>query len=339
MFPSTISSYVLLIAKAVEEEGYDSEELFRSLDMDPAGLSDPNMRYSFDSVQNLWIAAAKLTKDDCFGLKAAQQWHPTTLHALGYAWFASDSLKDALERMVRYIRMVSTAAKARLDEDEQGYRFILEYEAKVLNFEPVAAAVEAAMAILVSMCRLSFDSELNPLMVCFKQVEPACSDRLQEYFQSPIYFEQPENGILFSHAALEMCLPTANAVLAGSNDRLIKEYLARLDKSILSTQVRAHLLELLPSGHFNEERMASLLNVSLRSLQRKLKEEETSFKVLLEDTRCELAKNYINDSSLSISEITYLLGFSEPSNFTRAFKRWQGMSPSAYREGLQQLSV
>ncbi len=339
MFPSTISSYVLLIAKAVEEDGYDSEVLFRSLDMDPAGLSDPNVRYSFASVKRLWEAAARLTNDACFGLKAAQHWHPTTLHALGYAWFASDSLKDALERVVRYVRLVSTAAKARLEKEEEGYRFVLEYEANAQGLEPAVEAVEAAMVILVRMCRLSFDSELNPLMVCFKQMEPVCSSRLQQYFQSPVYFEQPENGILFSHEVLDMSLPTANAILAGSNDRLIKEYLARLDKSILSTQVSAHLLELLPSGHINEERMASLLHVSLRSLQRRLKQEETTFKTLLENTRRELAENYIKDNSLSISEITYLLGFSEPSNFTRAFKRWQGVSPSAYREGIQQTSV
>ncbi len=339
MFPSTISSYVLLIAKAVEEDGHDSEALFRSLDMDPAGLSDPHVRYSFASVQRLWEAAAWLTNDACFGLKAAQHWHPTTLHALGYAWFASDSLKDALERVVRYVRLVSTAAKALLVEDKKGYRFVLEYEENAQGMEPAVEAVDAAMAILVGMCRLSYDGELNPLAVWLKRTEPVCSDRLLAYFQSPVYFEQQENSILFSHEVLEMALPTANVILAGNNDRLIKEYLARLDKGILSAQVSARLLELLPSGHINEERMASLLNVSLRSLQRRLKKEGTTFKTQLEDTRRELAENYIRDNSLSISEITYLLGFSEPSNFTRAFKRWQGMSPSAYREGLQQTSV
>jgi len=307
--------------------------LFLSLDMDPAGLRDPHVRYSFESVQRLWGAAAQLTNDTCFGLNAAQHWHPTTLHALGYAWFASESLRDALERMVRYVRLVSTAAKARLDEDTRGYRFTLEYEA---NIQPAVEAVDAALAILVSMCRLSYDGELNPLAICLKRTEPVCSDQLLQYFQCPVYFEQSEDSVLFSHDVLETSLPTANAILAGNNDRLIKEYLARLDKSVLSAQVKARLLELLPSGNINEERMASLLNVSLRSLQRKLKEEDTGFKTLLEDTRRELAENYIRDNSLSISEITYLLGFSEPSNFTRAFKRWQGISPSAYREGLQQ---
>lgn len=340
MFPSTISSYVLLIAKALEEDGHDSEALFRQLGMDPAGLSDPHVRYPVTSVQKLWKAAAQLTNDACFGLKAAQHWHPTTLHALGYAWFASNSLKDALQRIERYVRLVSTAAKARLEQEEKGHRFILEYDEIIQEKEEAEVmateAIEAALAILVRMCRLSFDDELNPLKISFQHAEPVCSNRIRQYFQCPVYFEQPENSILFSHEVLNTRLPTANAILAGNNDRLIKEYLARLDKSILSAQVKARLLELLPSGQVNEERMASLLNVSLRSLQRKLKEEGTTFKALLEATRHELAENYIRDSSLSISEITYLLGFSEPSNFTRAFKRWQGVSPSVYREELQQ---
>ena len=332
MFPSTISSYVLLIAKALEEEGHDSRALFHELELDPACLTDPNARYSYASVTRLWKAAVQLSGDTCFGLKAARHWHPTTLHALGYAWFASQSLMDALERMVRYIRLVSTAASARLEKQEDGYGFFLEYPVKQ---KPADAAVDAAMAILVGMCRLSYDGELNPLAVYLQHPEPDCSARLQAHFHSPVYFGQAKNGMLFSNDVLDTPLPTANAVLAANNDRLIKEYLARLDKSILSAQVRAHLLELLPSGHVNEERMASLLNVSLRSLQRKLKEEGTSFKALLEDTRRELAESYIRDNSLSISEITYLLGFSEPGNFTRAFKRWHRLSPSAYRETLQ----
>ena len=77
--------------------------------------------------------------------------------------------------------------------------------------------------------------------------------------------------------------------------------------------------------------MASSLNLSVRSLQRKLSDENTNYKHLLDETRRELAMNYLGNSRLTINEITYLLGFSDPSNFTRAFRRWQGESPSNYR--------
>jgi AraC-like DNA-binding protein len=96
-------------------------------------------------------------------------------------------------------------------------------------------------------------------------------------------------------------------------------------------RVKVALLEHLPSGHVSEEEIAQGLHLSLRTLQRKLRDEGTSYKELLDETRRELATEYIKNPHVSISEITYLLGFSEPSNFSRAFKRWTGSSPSAFR--------
>lgn len=92
-------------------------------------------------------------------------------------------------------------------------------------------------------------------------------------------------------------------------------------------QVRASIIERLPDGRPNQEDIAQTLNTSLRSLQRRLKDEDTNFKALLTETQQKLALHYIKNSSRTIGEITYLLGFSEPSNFTRAFKRWTGKSP------------
>ena len=97
-------------------------------------------------------------------------------------------------------------------------------------------------------------------------------------------------------------------------------------------QVKTKLIQELPSGHICEENIAEDLYMSQRSLQRRLREEGTTYKELLNETRRDLAAQYIKVSGVSINEITYLLGFSEPSNFSRAFKRWTGVSPSEYRQ-------
>jgi AraC-like DNA-binding protein len=96
-------------------------------------------------------------------------------------------------------------------------------------------------------------------------------------------------------------------------------------------QVKTKLVDHLPSGAITEKDIADLLNMSLRSLQRKLEEKGYTYKQLLEETRRELAEQYIRNSRLSLGEITYMLGFSELSNFSRAFKRWTGKSPQHYR--------
>ena len=97
-------------------------------------------------------------------------------------------------------------------------------------------------------------------------------------------------------------------------------------------RVRATIIERLPDGTPSQGNIAELLHVSMRSLQRRLNNENTNFKELLEGTRHELALRYIREQHRTIGEITYLLGFSEPSNFSRAFRRWTGMSPAEYRE-------
>ncbi|MEA2094390.1 MAG: helix-turn-helix transcriptional regulator, partial [Pseudomonadota bacterium] len=109
------------------------------------------------------------------------------------------------------------------------------------------------------------------------------------------------------------------------------DYLARFDRANITMQVRSKIIEQLHDGAPKQEDIAGTLHVSLRSLQRKLKDEHTSYKTLLENTRQQLAMQYLRDSQRSIGEITYLLGFAEPSNFTRAFRRWTGQSPGEFR--------
>ena len=96
--------------------------------------------------------------------------------------------------------------------------------------------------------------------------------------------------------------------------------------------IRKWVLDGYHAGTYHPQQCRRPARADLRSLQRKLHEQDTSFKELLSNTQQELALFYIRDSNRSIGEITYLLGFSEPSNFTRAFKRWTGQSPAEYRE-------
>jgi AraC-like DNA-binding protein len=138
-------------------------------------------------------------------------------------------------------------------------------------------------------------------------------------------------GLVVSRTDAESALPTANAELAQANDRVVQSYLARLDGASIRVRVQSLLVDLLPGGAVQEDLVASRLALSVRTLQRRLREEGTSFKSVLDETRRELAGRYLADPDYSIGEITFLLGFSEASNFTRAFRRWYGRPPAAMR--------
>jgi AraC-like DNA-binding protein len=326
---STISSWALLVAKALEAEGQDSNALFLRAGLDPAKLTDPDARFSADGMVRLWRLAARATGDAYFGLKAASFWHPTTMNALGYSWMASDSLRDALARIARYGRIVSTMVDMRFEEFDD--HFVFEFAPPMAGAEMPPEAIDAALATFVSMCRTSYGDDFHPLRVVTQRPEFDDPTRYLAFFCAPVEFSGPDNILYFAKESLEAHLLTANPRLARINDRVITEYLAQFDKDSTSMRVRARLIDLLSAGDVAQQDVADSLHMSLRTLQRKLHEENTSYKALLEETRRQLAGQYLRQARLSVSEVTYLLGFSEPSNFTRAFKRWTGHTPSEFR--------
>ena len=333
MHISTISSWVLLIAETLKSYGVDYRKLFRKAGMDPTHLADSNARFDFLSVTKLWDMALEETKDPCFGLVTVNHWHPTSMHALGYSWLASPSLMEAFDRLQRYIRIVNNAVEVTITPEKNHTTEII-LGTSLQSYQGSIAAYDAALAVLIHMCRLNYGRDLDPVKIRTRRPEPSstCRDRLNAFFRSPIEYDADEIAVYFENSALEKHLPASNIELARANDKVIDEYLSHLDGVSIGIRTKAKITELLPSGSVNEEKIAAILNLSVRSMQRKLKEEGSSFKELLNQTRQELAEQYIENSRLSINEITYLLGFSDPANFSRAFKRWHGVSPSQYRD-------
>ena len=331
---SALSSWVLCISKAIDSYGLDSRELFSQAGLDHSRLHDPVARFSYPAVGRLWELATRLTGDSGFGLTVANYWHPTTLHALGYAWLASSNLEEAFERAVRYSRIVNTAAGGilRVERNAQTYRVVVGGEG--LSQPPAQVSVEAALAMLMVMCRAAYGAEFRPLRVTLRRQKPDCADRFSEMFGAPVIFSEPENAIWIEPAVVSQPLITANPELVRINDQIVTDYLAQLDRADVIMRVRSKLVERLPGGRVDEEDIAQSINMSRRSLQRRLHDQGMSFTQLLENTRRELGLQYVRDSRYSFNEVAYLLGFSEPGNFSRAFKRWHGKSPSQYRQAM-----
>ena len=154
-------------------------------------------------------------------------------------------------------------------------------------------------------------------------------------FRAPVQFEAEESLLRFPRDAFEQRLDDGNPELAEHNEAVLRRSLEQLQAASCSERVRNFLQAQLPDGEPSAERIAQALHLSLRSLQRHLAEEGTSYEALLGDTRQALALQHMRDPRCSISEIAYLLGFSDSSSFGRAFKRWTGQTPSQYRDGLK----
>jgi AraC-like DNA-binding protein len=158
------------------------------------------------------------------------------------------------------------------------------------------------------------------------QPEEACRHRLESFFECPIAFDATDNALVFARADLDCPLATTHPLLARINEQALARYETALNSTHVADRLRARLIQALPSGEFDVAAIARSLNMSLRSMQRQLRREGTSYRTLLDETRRQLAEQYGSDSTLSASEAAYLLGFAEANGFSRAMRRWQGLA-------------
>jgi AraC-like DNA-binding protein len=327
---TTIGSVATLLAQALRSRDRDPVPLFAAAGIDMPDAAHSGTRIPTTRMQTLWRLAVEATGDPCLGLVAARHFQPAALHGLGFAWLASDTLYAALERLVRYSRFLNTAADFHLEKTAHSVDLVI-LISRTQWPDFVFASADLAMAVFLRMCQITASHPVMPLRVSLQRPPPPCASDFIDIFGPDIEYGTPDNRLRFDRALVEAPLSMANPELARLNDQTVIDYLARYNGESISMQVRSKIIELLPDGRPGQEAIAASLHLSLRSLQRKLQNEGTSFKALLNETQQQLAIQYVQGSQRSIGEITYLLGYSEPGSFTRAFRRWTGKSPLQFR--------
>jgi AraC-like DNA-binding protein len=327
---SILATFILPIAQALRLQGIDAMEVIEGVGIDPAGVINPDRRIAVDVMNNLLHRCVDLTGDEAFGLSAAELLQPQVLHGLGLAWLASDTVYDGLKRTVRFSQLMSTGAMMSLAEEGEFVHLTIE---RAVNIEGYAyAGGDFAVGMFVRMCALALGEYISPVTIEMDRPTPADPDRFESMLGSRISFGCDRIRLTFYLADIQEPLATGDPALARVNDAQTQSYLDSFLAQTTSREVVGKIVEKLPQGPPSQEQIASSLNVSNRTLQRKLKNEGTSFMDLLQDTRMQLARRYLLQPTRSVVETSYLLGFSEPSTFSRAFKRWTGQAPAEYRE-------
>jgi len=331
MIATSLASSARPFWRLLEHYKIDPAYVFREAGLDPALMDKPRERYKAHDQVAAWKKAGELIDDPCFGLKIADYWSPTDLHALGYAFLASSTLRTALERVCRYVHVVNNVVGYQLGIDGDNVSLTISVDNPI--YQPLFAPQEdSGWAVIAKMCRAICCQDLNPVEVRFQHSAPKCTDDYDAYFRCPVHFDSERSAILFTGSDVDKPLPTGNRELARANDKILADFLKKLRKDDLITRVKTAVAEELPSGSPSDEEIAKSLYMSPRTLNRKLSALETNYSTLLETVRRELAEQYVADPSLTLSEISFLLGFSEQSAFSRAFRRWTGKAPSSARE-------
>ena len=257
---------------------------------------------------------------------------PTTYGALGFALYSSSNIRSFCERMERFHAFITTNHLSSFDDKPDAPRLMFRPADESIDNTIYRSLVTGYSAAMVRFLRevSSPDFHLQRLDIACEEPEGALVT-YQDYFKCEVVFSAADYAMVFNPEEIDKPFPAANAELALQNDQIVMKMLADTVKGDLIMQVRAKLVELLPSGECSKEDVAKELYMSVRTLHNKLEKLGSSYQQVLDDTRRDLSEQYMQQQQRSISEVAYLLGFSDCSNFSRAFKRWTGVSPSQFR--------
>jgi AraC-like DNA-binding protein len=329
---TALSSTGQIIWRWLELLGLDAETFFADQGVNQRLMQEPGARVPTATWDAIRAEAIRRVGDPCAGLKASRCWHPSNIGALGFAWLASSTLRTALKRLERYGRIVGQAGRWELADHGKGLRATLVQTR--WDPETRALATDMAMSIVFDMCRVNYGDALQALKVTLQRSEPECADSYRRFYGGEVAFSAEADSFTIDCRDADRLLPSSNKHLAGVHDGILAEQLARLDRNDVVARCKAVILEQLSSGDISEEEVASALHMSSRTLQRKLEGANTGFSRVLDDLRRELAERYLADPGNTVSEVAFLLGFSQQSSLTRASNRWFGMSPTEYRQRL-----
>ncbi|MCB9755916.1 MAG: AraC family transcriptional regulator [Myxococcales bacterium] len=295
-------------------------------------FSRTSARLSSAEFFRLWESVEAELDDPLFPVRVGEVVRSETFSPPLFAALCSPDLLTALSRLQRYKPLI---APIRLDvcEERDSVRLTLTWlDATVA---PPTSLVIAELVFFVALARLATRERVRPLEVTTtRPMQPA--EGFERYFGARVR-AGAEHSLRFSRADARRPFLTFNDGMWSVFEPALRKRLAELDASAtIAERVRATLLEGLPSGRVSMDSVARALGLSKRTLQRRLSEEDTTYKDVLRRTREALARHYLRRTSLSASEISFLLGFEEPNSFYRAFSSWTGQTPESLRQAALQ---
>lgn len=326
--PSTLASIGVAVRMAMTEHGLDADSVFEEVGLDVGLLNKHEARVPLSQASRLWARLVELTGNPAFGLVVARYIRPTITHALGQSLLASRSIADAVARIGRYDKTVTSGTELELKQGTNHTELLLRFPHD--SMQPSPQARDCILALLMNSFRSLVGNSFVPLKVTISHADFGLAKRYRDVFGCEIQFGAQRDAMRIDNNTFNKPCAYGNPELAREIDKISEQYLRKLDSPATSFRVQHLIQQGLPSGQLSQDEIARRLHRSISSLRRDLQNEGTSYKSLLEETRETLAKAYIEDGRHSLAEVAYLLGFSDQANFTRAFRRWTGSTPSQF---------
>lgn len=315
----------------ISRKGINVDDLLKSANVDSSFLSDMDNKLPLEDYYSIMDAAIEITGDEYFGLHMGAGASPGDLSILGYIMASCKNIREALEKIGKYFAIIGSTQRIYLMVGEDDAKLLWDMVRYFPN-KCVKHCIDSGLANTYNMILNIADGPVEIKEVWVKAEPPNDIEEYKKVFHCPVLFNQPNPGLVFPSKVLDVPLKNPNPMLLALLEHHANSFLSKIDEDDhFSRKLSLLFFESIQSHIPTIENVAKNFGMSVRVLQHKLKEEGVTFSDVLDNVRMELAKSYLAEKHYSIDDISYLVGFSEPSVFRRAFKRWTGMTPGHFR--------
>lgn len=307
----------------------DAERFLERYEVDEALIENFQARLPVERFNQMLYEAETLTGDADIGLHVGEQIKPNQYGVLGLSIMNCKTLEEAVQRHTRYENLVCNVAMScyQIKGDQ------VELTWDTCAPEATRHIAEENVASWITFARWISGTDLSPSLIQFQHAKPASVVEHERIFRCLLKFSGDRVRVVFPASYLKLSLRQYDPAMLAMLDKYAERLLLQLNSSDrFVDQVTAAISAHLQSGEVSLGHIAVSLELSERQLQRKLKEEGLTYQGVLDETRKTLALKQIEDDIVDLSEITFLLGFSDQSAFQRAFKKWTGLTPGQYRK-------
>jgi AraC-like DNA-binding protein len=341
MTGSTISAgYPKALLEFAARKGADRRVLLERAELRPADLDAQDNRVPLSSYLALFEASADLTGEPGIALKFGEAVRMQEISIVGLICEACEIAYEVGPALNRYARLVydgdptADPALIRAVTTDEGLWITQPNE----MFAQTRYLAEAECARLTWNARIMFAGNADfqrmtfPKAVAFRHADPGYRDEYERVFQAPVTFEAERAGLLVDPAFSMLKQPPVNRYVFGVLSERAEALLKELETSTTARgKVESLLMPILHTGEVSMDTIAGKMGLSRQTLLRKLKAEGVTFEQVLDELRHRLALHYLSGRKASVNETAYLVGFSDPAAFSRAFKRWTGKAPRDVR--------
>jgi len=329
--PGVLAAAATGITGHISRCGGDLDRICGETGVDPRSFGQPTLSLDLSAYCALFEEAARQTGNGNFGLWFGNVFKPRDLGLLGYAAVSAPTLGAALETFVQLFAHHQQSTLMAVSDHQPGY-VRLDYRIEVPDIVARRQDAELSLGMFMNIIRECCGPAWAPEEVHFEHPKPEAWKEHESAFDAPVFFSQPTNALVFKRDSFARPMPSPDLKLLSIARMCLHNMgAAAVPKLSILAKVKTAVRARLAEGYPALETIAEALRLAPSAIQRELARENLSYKDLVEEVRKDLALVYLKSRELPLSEIAFLLGYSELSAFSRAFSRWTGQSPRAYR--------